>query len=277
MFSSMLRGLRNSPDIMSMRKGYKDETSYGNSFKLTFSILALTLIFSFSTFSQPTGNLSVSDGTQIPTMEKVQARLKLIEGNASLLPEQKSKIADLLNQTIEFLRVAAESDSKSMELESTRQQTPEQIKQIQMQLLQPLEEPTAPDLPLESLVEELSKRETALKEAKANLTALQSRIETRPERRKQTGELLAATQKQKASLNGEILPQPIVAEPIELTEARQILALAKQHKLMRETEAYDKEIQTYDIRGRLLTAKFDLATREVTSEEKVVKCASCGC
>ena len=270
MFSSMLRRLRNSPDIMSMRKGYKDETFYGNSFNLTFSILALTLIFSFSTFSQTTTNLSVSDGTKIPTMENVQARLKLIEGNASLPPEQKSKVADLLNQTIEFLRVAAESESKTIEMESTRQQAPEQIKQIQIQLLRPLEEPTAPDLPLESLVEELSKQETALKEAKANLTALQSRIETRPELRKQTGELLDAAQKQKASLNGQILPQPIEAEPTELTEARQILVWAKQYKLTRETEAYDKEIQTYDIRGRLLTAKFDLATREVTSEEKVV-------
>ena len=85
------------------------------------------------------------------------------------------------------------------------------------------------------------------------------------------GEQLIAARKRKAELTAQPMPQATDSEPPLVTETRRLLHLANLKSVSYEIEACERDNQTFDIRGRLLTAQMDLAAPQAAHAEKVVR------
>jgi len=76
----------------------------------------------------------------------IQANLKQIQAATDLSEEAKTKAADLLNQSLQQLEIAAQWTAKAAEFENARVTAPEALQTIQAELSKPAVE-TAPEAP----------------------------------------------------------------------------------------------------------------------------------
>lgn len=196
----------------------------------------------------------------------IDARLKAAQEKAELDEPTKTKIADLYAQALATLQETATWKATATQYTDTLAGAETITKSLQQALVAPLDSPSE-QLPKDATSSEIEQRvadtEAALSAAQGELVTLQQDSANRSERRRQIPDLQAAARQRISDVDAELANLSTSTEPVELQEARRTVAIARKEAAQQELAAYDLQIQSYDIRGRILALNLDGATRRV--------------
>ena len=233
---------------------------------LAILVVSLTSLVAVPTYGQDAPPVSTG-----PSSTEIQARLDALSSNTTLDEATKTRLTELFSQTLEQIRLREEWVEKTQKFEQSRNEAPGYIETIQQELLVP-PEPIIVDAPEDT---PLSEMENRLVEVESNLVRLRkefSDLEKEPairaERRQQIPALRTSAEQRLAEAKSQAVTPAAPEENTEIVEARRLLSLAKVAAAEQEVLAYEKELQNYDARGRLITLRLDRATRRVTQAER---------
>ncbi|MGD2174740.1 MAG: hypothetical protein PVJ27_04995, partial [Candidatus Brocadiaceae bacterium] len=203
------------------------------------------------------------------TPEALSARIKEIKDAPELEEARREKLLELYQQALARANEAQESDAEAQSYELVQREAPERLAEIRARLA---EQPAEPEVrPSEVAASEIPRR---LAEAEAELTAATERVaeleadrKRRAERRIEVPRLAAAAREELQQVEEELAAQP--ADPgTPLQAAEKTLLRARKEALEQKLKAYQKELLSYEARGDLLTARRDLAARELARAQK---------
>jgi len=205
-----------------------------------------------------------------PTVAQVQAQLQKVHSSGEYDAALREQLTTIYNGALDQLRAAEEWLATASKYEQAIQTAPGEVARLQETLQQPPEE-LKPDVPKgagAALIEGLVARaESELASVRARQAALEKELFERTDRRRQLPELLAEA---RTRLQAES-SQGVVFEPDPLTEARQTLSLARRAAIEKEITAYEKELESYEVRGQLLTLELYKSVREISSQDLLVQ------
>lgn len=207
------------------------------------------------------------------TAEMIQARLARVPDIAGLDDAGKAELTQSYNEALNQVNVASEWAAKAAQFEATQTSAPAEIANLEAEVQQ---RPVVPrlDAPADAtapqLEQLLSQRDGELDAAKAEQNALNDELAHRDERRKQIPELLAAAKQHLADAQTAENEAGKEGVPPDLAEGRRTLAAAQQLAARNEIDAYEKELQVFDLTGQLLRLRVDAAGVHVGEKEKLV-------
>lgn len=194
----------------------------------------------------------------------IEARLKAAQEKKELDDAAKAKIADFYAQALDNLRVADEFRNQGNQYAETIAGAEGITKSLQQALVQSMDSPSQ-QVPKDATSTEVEQRvadtDGALAAAQAERAALEQESAKRSERRRQIPELQNAARQRMSEAQAELDAAPGSSDAPEVTEARRTLAAARQESAQQELNAFEPELQSYDIRGRILALQLDGATR----------------
>lgn len=219
------------------------------------------------------GESSVTVTTRL-TEERVQQALEDAQEQTAADDDVKQKQVNLYKQALDFLRQADQWTSKAQEMDTARVQAPTLASKLKGELSQKHPDPV-PQPPADSSLAELEQLMAGVQQDLADSQRLASELSTelkrRADRRVEIPRLIGTARQRLEELKIEETAGPLPDEAPEVTSARRILLQAKRDALEREIATYEKELQSYDARGELLTLRQDDASRRVARLEKLVK------
>ncbi|MBN2376254.1 MAG: mechanosensitive ion channel [Sedimentisphaerales bacterium] len=249
-------------------------------------LLAISIVtaFCFSADAQdtpvPESSLTTEPGFSLPTSEEIENLIKQFKDTRDQQTGDEQKkpfdnLIDIYEKAKAKLIEIQKFETATTDLQNARKQAPERLAAVQAQLEQFAAEPKIEenftDWPLTQIEQHVTQKEADLTKAKNNVSDLDSETKQRSARRT---EIPPATVQAKQSLENtqkELAIKPASDVPPELVKAKRILLLLTEKSLQREIESYTEEILSYDARGNLLAARKDLAVRQVTQCEKLLK------
>lgn len=203
----------------------------------------------------------------VPSLDPaaIDARLKAAQGKAELDEATKAKIGDYYTQALDNLKVADEFRKQANQYAETIAGAETITKSLQQALVRTLDSPSQ-QVPKDATSSEVEQRvtdaDTALAAAQAERAALEQESAKRSERRRQIPELQNAARKRVDEAQTELDSVPGASDPAELVEARRTLAAARKEAAQQELNTFEPELQSYDVRGRILALQLDGATRK---------------
>jgi potassium efflux system protein len=194
-------------------------------------------------------------------------------GTEAALPEDlRSKLAQLEAERAELASRAAEWAARSAEYARARGGAPERLRALEGEI-EALRSRGAAQVPERASVAELEAAllgaEQDLSLARREATEVDAETSRRAERRRQVPELLGAAKQRLQSL--EAAPAAPAGEDTRLVEARRSLADARRAATLREIDAHEQELASYDARGALLAKRLDRAQLRVAVEQARVE------
>ncbi|MCA9772100.1 MAG: mechanosensitive ion channel [Myxococcales bacterium] len=203
----------------------------------------------------------------------VESQLKRLETVTGMDEAVKAKLVELYGQARDAYHQADDWAAKAADFDKARAEAPDKLKAIQEELSKPPVEPK-PEVPKAATLGELEQRLTLIEAEKSAADREEADLEAefgrRAERRKQIPEILAAARKRQQEAADQLGAAPPAGEAAEVTEARRILADARVAQSQREIDALEKELLSYDARGKLLTLRIDRAVRHSTETRKLL-------
>jgi potassium efflux system protein len=183
---------------------------------------------------------------------------------------QRAELTVLYNSALDQLRAAEEWSAIADEFDKTIQTAPAEVARLQESLQQPPEElkPDVPEGAKVALIEGLlARQESTLSSLRARRAVLEKELLERTDRRRQLPELLtdARTRLQEVSSAG------VVMEPDPVTEGKQVLAAATRACIEKEISAYERELESYEVRGQLLTLQLYESARDSSAQDQLVQ------
>lgn len=204
---------------------------------------------------------------------ELEARIKAAQESTTLDEAVKAQIVSLYNDALTAVNQRDASFLKAEEFRQTREAAPESLRLIQEELAQPIPEvdltseigsdETAADLDIR-----LSAAENQLAEERAKLAELEKEPARRTDQRKLIPKAQADLRQRLDALQSQLSALSNSAEPQEIIDARGTLLNAQIQAAQQELRALTEELQSYDSRGRLLTARLDQTTRNIAKAEK---------
>ncbi len=186
--------------------------------------------------------------------------------------ELRGKLAQLDQERAELARRAEEWAARSAEYAQARSEAPVRLRAIEGEI-DALRSRAAPRAPERAGIAELETSllgaEQDLSLARREVADLESEAARRADRRRQIPELLGAAKQRLQAL--EAAPAAPDAEDSRLVEARRALADARRSAMLREIEAYEQELASYEARGSLLAKRVDRAQLRVAAEQARVE------
>ncbi len=183
--------------------------------------------------------------------------------------ELRAKLAQIEQEAGELSARADEWTARSAESSQARQGAPARLRAIEVEidaLRSRLPTRVPPRATLPELEASLLGAEQDLALARREAVDLEAEAERRSERRRQAPELLAAA-KERLRLLGEE-PAAVTGEDPRLAEARRGLAKARREATLREIEAHEQELASYEARGALLAKRLDRAQLRIAAEQE---------
>jgi len=208
--------------------------------------------------------------SSLPTVEQLEQRLaSIIEGNG--LPENATAATrEAYTQAIAFIREANAESTRAAELRALAESAPTRLQEVQQALAQPqpdIDVQPPDDATLQELNEGLLAAESEVQLAKGAVSSLEAEAQQRSIRRVQAPQLLADARQRLDELRAA--PDPPGADAVDvLVAASQVLRQAERAALRSRIDALTAEIAGIKARSELLTARRDLAARELSSAEK---------
>lgn len=205
--------------------------------------------------------------TPVPSLDAaaIDARLKAAQAKSELDEATRAKISDYYTQALDNLRVAEEQRKLGTQLAETIAGAEAITKSLQQALVQILDSPSQQvpkDATSSEVEQQVTDTDAALATAQSERTSLEQESAKRSERRRQIPELQNAARKRIDEAQAELDGVPGASEPAELVDARRTLAAARKESAQQELNAFEPELQSYDIRGRMLALQLDGATRK---------------
>jgi len=209
--------------------------------------------------------------TSVPSVSDIQAKIESVKASSAYDDALREELNTAYNSALDQLRAAEEWKATAAKYEQALKEAPDEVVRLREELDQPPEE-LEPDFPTGASVAVmeglLARTESELAGLRTDRAALEKRLFERTERRRQLPELLAGARRRLE----DVAAGPATAEEADpLAEAQRILALAKRAALQNEIAAYEKELESYEMRGQLLTLQLYEKVREVAAQERLVE------
>lgn len=245
---------------------------------ISASIVVLTASW-YATGTWAQDRTNSKDVTQVSTANEltingVQARLKKVEENKDLEAAIKAKVVETYTKTLDQLRVAAESVSRTELNAKLTKEAPTALMSLKAELAQPMTAPS-PNVPMDATVAQmqqlLSQAEMALSEAQKSLQGLQDEPKRRADRRLEIPKLADATKLQLQELDKQLEAKPPTDESVEVSAANRWLLEARKRAITAEAAANQVELQFFDATSELLSVQRDQAARRVAEADEQVK------
>jgi potassium efflux system protein len=184
--------------------------------------------------------------------------------------ELRARLAQLEQERADLAALATEWAARSAEYARARLEAPSRLRAIERELaaLRAGEAPRAPErASIADLEAELASAEQDLAVARREAADLETEAAQRSERRRELPELLAAARQRLAAV-GEA---PASGEDPRIVEAQRRLAEAQREAILREIDAHEQELASYEARGTLLAKRLDRAPLRVAQAQARVE------
>lgn len=246
--------------------------------RLVLCVLPLVLLWCKAARAQEAATTeakSPSVKTVALDQKVIEARVKEIDAQQDLKPEEKQKLLDAYNQALLQLKQATQWSEAAAKLDKEAKDAPELLKKIRDEAKQPVKEPQ-PSPPAKASLAQLGQlagqAEADLRAAQAAADALEAEPKRRADARLEIRKRLPEAKDQLDKLKQQLTsakPQPDVSP--ELQHAQTLALKAHIKSLEAEIDKYQKQTNSYDARTELLTARRDDASRQVTQAQRLVK------
>jgi len=208
----------------------------------------------------------------LPTAKAIQAQIARLAQLKDLDPAVGAKAVEAHKQALAQLQVIVTWQGKAAAFEAATASAPTRLEAIRKQLAIPASQPTSlpADVTIAQLEAMLAKTTSDLATVKGALEDIEAEPKRRGERRGEIPKLIAAAQKQLDEIDKKLTATPKGLHP-ELAEAERTLLQTRKEAFRAEVDAHQKELLRFDADRDLLTARRDLAVRELTGLEERVK------
>jgi potassium-dependent mechanosensitive channel len=213
----------------------------------------------------PATTANPDDKPALITLEEIQRRQASVEAQTDLAEEVKTQLLQHYQRATESLRLAADSVKKTAELKAERDNGPTTIKEIRLELEQPVAKST---LEIESPLSIADLEQSRLVDeelANENLRELEAwkvREKVRAERKPQMPALIEKTKQQLADTKKAIEAPAVEGETPNTTQARKADQEAFVILLQQQLEQYRIEQTRYEALNELFPLKRDRLMRQ---------------
>ncbi len=201
------------------------------------------------------------------TTDSLKARRKALEAQPEIPAEEKTKRLELLTEAVTAAERADTLTVESEKLALELGRAPARQAEIREILSRPVPAEDAGKLPAGTTAGDVEQK---LREIETDLAAARQRAQSLADelaQQRQRPELLQASlteaKARLVELAEELKAPPPSAEPVGISEARQLALAARQRMRNAEVRSIEQELSTHDQRLALLTAEIELAQREV--------------
>jgi len=174
----------------------------------------------------PAPQVALTTGQPLVTAETLTARIKEVEGSASLDDAARSTLVDLLNKSLANLETLQNNQARTREYSQLRETAPDQVTSLNEQLASNKAAPAAIRInateatPFKEIERELLQEKANLAAVEAKLADLESQQDTARARPAQIPELLATSRRDREALESDQEAPVPPGEIAWLTEAR---------------------------------------------------------
>jgi len=224
--------------------------------------------------SAVTQGSATTDAAEQLSIEKLQARKKQITESQELSDEVKAKIGEVYDKAIAQLKSAAEFEAKGQQYSQARKDIPGNLakfKELLTGQAGAAAPQAGPETTLTQAEQTLVTARLNLEEAKKNVANLKNEPKRRAERKTKIPEETSTLQKMLDDLKSKLATGATEGQAIEMTQANRALLLAQQRACESQIATNTEELLFYEAAGDLLTARRDLAARQLAMAEKTVE------
>ncbi|MBW2441794.1 MAG: mechanosensitive ion channel [Deltaproteobacteria bacterium] len=210
------------------------------------------------------------------SMDKLQLKRSEVEGSENLGGAEKENAIKILDRAISFRKSFDEYEQQSKNLLEQINTAPQRIATIKSELIRPIRPPetgtakTAGKSTLE-LAQVLQEEIAQLAVAKDAKTAWYDQISKLKELLGHLPQNIATAKGRLKTVDQELQSQTDGPTPAVVAESRRLMLLAEQLKLKAEIKLNEQQLNSQEILLSLAMAEHELATREVTRREALVK------
>ena len=206
--------------------------------------------------------------------EQLKAKKKQISESQELSDEVKAKITDAYDKAIAQLKLTTDVESNKQQYSQRRKDIPDTLTKIKESLagqttVAPPE--AAPEITLAQAEQYLTTARLALEEARKNVATWENEPKKRAERRTKIPEETNTARQKLEEVKTKLATPETEGQRTELMQANRTLLLTQQRTLESQIAANTEELLFYDAAGDLLSARRDLAARQLAAAEKMVE------
>ncbi|MCX5759481.1 MAG: mechanosensitive ion channel [Candidatus Hydrogenedentes bacterium] len=208
-----------------------------------------------------------------PTSDFIQSRIAYIQGLDSIEGARKDEILGVYREALNQVQSDADWSSKAAPFGEVLEKGSDQLEKLQLDTLaqpQAVQINIPQDATLLDLSHQLLQAEEDMSLARATQSDIEQELTKRGDRRKELPDLMLNARQRLRDLQPVTVPADASEPDKLLLEARKTLADAQRYAIESESDALDKELQSFDIRGQLLKVRLDAALLDAESKEKVV-------
>ena len=234
---------------------------------LVLPAASLTPCFAIGQNSQSAVDLS---------LDKLRLKRSQVEVSQNLNQESKDRAIKLIDQAIDFRKLFDEFRRQSEALSRQIKTAPQRVETVQAELARPFQPPEA--VAAKAAKKNTLALEQRLQKEQAQLTAAKDLLLGWNDQLKKQKDLfanlpinIANAKKLLEAVNEELQGQVAAGDPALIIESRRLLLRAEQLKLEAQIRMYELQLNSHEILASLLRAERDLAARDVTSREALVK------
>jgi potassium efflux system protein len=207
------------------------------------------------------------------TIESAQSLYDQAQKTADYAEPVKAQLVRILGGAVEHLKSAAEFDAQIKAYDSALTDGEAQAQALQKELDLPAQSAkvdVTEQSSLPQLMQQLAQAESTLAVARAEMAALEEESAGRDERRKQLPGALDQAKQDLANPAQMEAPAETWFIP-QMAEARALFEEARKVCLKSQAAALEKELNSYDIRGKLLQLRMDRAVQNISVQEQLVQ------
>jgi potassium efflux system protein len=208
------------------------------------------------------------------TADGLLAKKKQISESQELGDEVKAKINEAYDKAIAQLKLTTDVEANKQQYSQRRKEIPETLTKIKEllagQTTVALPE-AAPETTLAQAEQALTAARLALEEARKNVATWENEPKRRAERRTKIPEETNTAKQNLEQVKAKLATPDAEGQRTELTQANRTLLLTQQRTLESQIAVNTEELLFYDAAGDLLSARRDLAARQLAAAEKVVE------
>lgn len=238
--------------------------------KLSIRCIAISLVLLAS--STRAQERPVAEARQTISPDLIEAAKKTVETNTNLDETVRVKALELYDKALEELKDESLSRAELARLQKEVKTAGEDLSAVRRDLEAPteaLQKPLSSDeLPI--VQQRLTKYEQELQQAEKRQSDLAQKIALRAQLRSEIPSKLEETKKALAAVEAELATEPAADALPAQTAARRAFLSARQRSLTAKASLLSSEIPAFDATAALLTARSDLAAREVSQARKRV-------
>ena len=229
-----------------------------------------------STSSTGMEQKAVEPASGLPGLEELKARRAAVESAGDLEESIKKRILGFWDQAIRFTEAIEQTRKDVEETDARIKSAPDRIKDIQVRLRLPA--PSTESIQNQASAMETNQIEVKLGEEEAILANLKNKLagwkdqlEKAGSRNQVMAQETARTGKRIEEIKETLKAPPAPEEPNALIEARRAALLAEQAKCQEDIRAWERLGVGSEILLSLITSERDLASREVSLQESLIK------